>query len=113
MLWHRRLDHFYQDNINKYLNIHNVKPVNCFDCKISKLNRKPHNKETPKAFRILEVIHSDLVGPLPKSITGKVYILTFIDEFSRKSSLFLIENKSEVPRIVKNFFYLLKQLIQF
>ena len=55
MLWHRGLGHFYQANINKYLNIHNFKLVNCLDCKIFKLNRKPHNKETPKASRILEV----------------------------------------------------------
>jgi len=32
MLLHRRLGHFYQDNINKYRNIHNFKPVKYFDC---------------------------------------------------------------------------------
>jgi len=49
LLWHRRLGHFYHDNLNKYLRMHNVKPTKCIDCKIAKLNRKSHNGETPKA----------------------------------------------------------------
>ncbi|OUM59001.1 hypothetical protein PIROE2DRAFT_64053 [Piromyces sp. E2] len=103
MLWHRRLGHYYQENLNKYLKLHNVKPTKCLECKIAKLNRKPHNRDTPKAKFPLEVIHSDVVGPISKSFTGKRYILTFIDEFTRKSWIFLLENKSEIPRIIINF----------
>ena len=104
MLWHRRLGHFYNENLTKYLKLHNIKINECLDCKIAKLNRKPHNGNTPKAKHPLDVIHSDVMGPISKSYTGKRYILTFIDEFTRKSWIFLLENKSEIPRTVVNFF---------
>jgi len=104
MLWHRRLGHFYHENLDKYLSSHAIKVPKCIDCQISKLRRKPHNGETPKANSILEVIHSDLIDPIQQSFTGKRYILTFIDDFSSKSLIFLIENKTEVPKIIINFF---------
>ena len=104
MLWHRRLGHFYQDNLTKYLKLHNVKINECLNCKIAKLNRKPHNGDTPKAKHPLDVIHSDVIGPISKSYSGKRYVLTFIDEYTRKSWIFLLENKSEVPRTIINFF---------
>jgi len=103
MLWHRRLGHFYHENLDKYLSSHDIKVPKCIDCQISKLRRKPYNGETPKANSILDVIHSDLIGPIQQSFTGKRYILTFIDDFSRKSWIFLIENKTEVPKIIINF----------
>jgi len=109
MLWHKRLGHFYHDNINNYLKLHNIKPVKCFDCKIAKLNRKTHKGETPKATQVLETIHSDVMGPInPMSFTGKKFILTFIDEFSRKSWIFLLVDKKEIPKITINFFMYLE-----
>ena len=113
MLWHRRLGHFYNENLTKYLKLHNVKINECLDCKIAKLNRKPHNGNTPKAKHPLDVIHSDVMGQISKSYTGKRYILTFIDAFTRKSWIFLLENMSEIPRTVVNFFtYLNNQFYQ-
>jgi hypothetical protein len=81
-----------------------LNPPKCFDCKIAKLNRKPHNGETPKATLPIEVIHSDVIGPLHKSFNGKRYILTFIDEYTRKSWVFLLESKSDIPRTITIFF---------
>ena len=85
MLWHRRLGHFYYDNLTKYLKLHNVKINECLNCKIAKLNRKPHNGDTPKAKHPLDVIHSDVIRSISKSYSGKRYVLTFIDEFTHKS----------------------------
>jgi len=85
-LWHRRLGHFYHDNLEKYLELHNIKKPDCLTCKIAKLKRLPHKGKPPVATRILETIHSDLMGPINiTSSTGKKFILTFIDEYSRKS----------------------------
>ena len=109
LLWHRRLGHFYHDNINKYLRIHNEKPVKCIDCKIAKLNRKTHKGEPPRATEILETIHSDVMGPISTiSFNGKRYILTFIDEFSRKGWVFLVDDKKKIPEIIINFFTYIK-----
>jgi len=51
--------------------------VECLDCKISKVKKISHNRNPPKTSRILETIHSDEMGPINKSVTGKNYILIF------------------------------------
>lgn len=46
---------------------------------------------------ILDFVHSDLVGLMEsKSIGGARYILTFIDDYSRKIFVYFIKEKSEV-----------------
>ena len=103
-LWHKRLGHFFHDDLGKYLKLHNIKKPDCLQCSISKLKRLPHNGKPPVATRILETIHSDVMGPMNIiSSTGKKFILTFIDEFSRKSWVFLLKDKKEVPKTVIEF----------
>ena len=46
--WHRRLGHYYIDDITKYLKLHIVKTPKCFDFKIAKLSRKPSRNYSPK-----------------------------------------------------------------
>ena len=48
------------------------------------MRRNPHNKETPKASDTIEIIHSDIMGPVNKSVNGYRFILVIIDEYSRK-----------------------------
>ena len=103
-IWHRRLGHFYQNNLNKYLEMHNIKSPLCIDCKISKMKRIAHNGEPPKAKEKLEVIHSDISGPVNPSIDNKKYFITFMDEFSRKVWIFTLKSKSEAPDIIIDFF---------
>ena len=100
LIWHRRLGHFYNSDLHGYLKFHEAEQNLCDDCKISKMKRKPHNKITPKAKDILETIHSDIIGPINESFTGKRYILTIIDEFSRKGWLFLLEKKSDATEFI-------------
>jgi len=100
MIWQRRLGHFYNEDLKNYLKLHNIIENYCDDFKISKMRRNPHNNQTPKASRILEIIHSDIIGPISKSYTGKIFILTIIDEFSRKSWLFLLKGKSEAIKYI-------------
>ena len=64
LIWHRRLGHYYIENIDDYLNLRNIIEPLCIDCRISKMKRKPYNKEMPKASDILEVIHYDIIGPI-------------------------------------------------
>jgi len=67
-IWHRRLGHFYQNNLNKYLEMHNIKSPLCIDCKVSKMKRIAHNGEPPKTKEKLEIIHSDISRPVNSSI---------------------------------------------
>ena len=103
IIWHRRLGHFYQVDLEKYLKIHDINIPLCNDCKITKMKRLPHNGDTPDTNDILEYLHSDIIGPISKSITGKRFILTMIDGASRKAWIFLLKSKSEAPDIIIEF----------
>jgi len=67
------------------------------------MKRFPHNKQTPKAEEILEIIHSDIIGPINDSITGMKFIITFIDEKSHKSWIFLMNKKKSAIDIILKF----------
>ena len=66
------------------------------------MRRNPHNKETPKASDIIEVIHLDIMGSVNKSINDYRFILVIIDEYSRKSWIFLLKRKSKAIDVVVN-----------
>ena len=107
LIWHRRLGHYYHYDLDNYLKIHNADRNCCPECRIAKMKRKPHNKPTPKATDVLEVIHSDIIGPIDESYTGNRFILTMIDEFSRKAWLFLLkEKKQAIDYIINTLKYL-------
>jgi len=93
IIWHRRLGHYYTKDLNKYLKLHNVDENFCNDCKIAKMRRNPHNKETLRASDTIEIIHSDIMGPVNKSANGYRFILVIIDEYNRKSWIFLLKSK--------------------
>ena len=82
------------------LNILEDGPIrsNCVGCAAGKMSRTPfphsvHNENGD----LLSLVHFDLAGPIkPLSHGGKQYILTFIDDKSRMSWIYLLKNKSEV-----------------
>jgi hypothetical protein len=75
------LDISTNEDYRKYLYLDNIKEAECLNSKVSKLKRKLHNGNPLRVSRILEIIHSDVMGPINKSVTGKNYILTFLDEY--------------------------------
>jgi transposase InsO family protein len=53
---------------------------------------------------VLELIHSDVFGPIPVLSLGKsVYYVSFIDDFSRNTWIYFLRNKSEVFDKFKEF----------
>lgn len=106
-LWHRRYDHLNHNGLKK-LQQHNMvrglpqmKISEEAEKCVSYLVGKQHRESIPKksvwrSSRRLQLIHSDLCGPIsPTSISDKKYILTFIDDYSRKVWVYLLSNKSE------------------
>jgi hypothetical protein len=44
---------------------------------------------------ILELVHSDVFGPVSvPSLGGSLYYVSFIDDFSRKTCIYFLRNKS-------------------
>lgn len=61
-------------------------------------------KSTWRAKEVLELIHSDICGPIsPTSTSGLRYILSFIDDCSRKAWVFFLKEKSETFHQFKMF----------
>ena len=69
----------------------------CEGCMVDKQHRDTFEKSTQREKKSLELVHSDLCGPMnPISKGGARYILTFIDEFSRKVWVYFLKQKDEV-----------------
>lgn len=113
MLWHQRLGHLNFDSLASLRKVANgidfqvtTQKEVCEVCLKGKQSRAPFvtnpNKRVAKAR--LDLIHTDVVGPMPTtSLGGKRYILTFLDDYSRKVFVFPIAKKSDVCKYTINF----------
>lgn len=77
----------------------------CTICLTEKQHRKSMSKKISwRASRHLQVVHSDICGPIsPISHSGKRYILSFIDDFTRKTWVYFLHEKSEAFATFKIF----------
>lgn len=70
--------------------------VKCEVCARGKQTKKPFKPSETESSGILELIHSDLMGPQStRSLGHAKYLLTFIDDFSRKVFVFFLKTKDE------------------
>lgn len=111
-IWHRRLGHFpirAFDDLKKVVADPEVLPVDrpiidCETCEKSKMVRNISKDTANSCTDILQKIHSDVSGPFStKSLGGKLYYVTFIDEYSRYIEVKFITHKHEVEDAVKEF----------
>jgi hypothetical protein len=59
----------------------------------------------------LELIHSDVCGPMPStSLSGHLYYVSFIDDYSHKPWVYFLKSKDEVFGKFKEFEALIKNL---
>ena len=77
----------------------------CEECVISKQHRNqfPQGKSW-RAKKALELVHSDICGPItPHFNGGKRYLITFIDDYSRKLWVYFLQEKSETFVAFKSY----------
>ena len=112
--WHRRLGHINTVYLNKMINgaVEGMQCQgqtqfdlkNCITCCEGKQFRLPFKNVGKRASSLLEVIHTDLCGPMQKqSLGGSKYFLTFVDDYSRMGFIYFLKSKSEVFQHFKNF----------
>jgi transposase InsO family protein len=90
-LWHGRLGHLSKTGIT-YLSkaCYIPKPSFsdhqfCEHCQYGKQVAAPHPISGPRESSPLDLVHSDICGPIPhQSLGGASYFVTFIDDASRK-----------------------------
>lgn len=116
-LWHRRLGHMCQGNLEKLVkgklvngieNLDIGKIEFCQSCVQGKLTRSRFGTRTV-AKRLLEIVHTDIAGPItPIAYDGGKYFLTFIDDYSNFVCVFILKNKSEVFECFKEYVQLVQ-----
>lgn len=107
-LWHFRLGHLNVFDMKRMIKHNMIKGIEnvqvntddkfCESCVVSKHTRSTFPKnQNGRSSRVLEFIHSDVCGPISQpSWDGTKYFVTFTDDYSRASSVFFVERKSEV-----------------
>lgn len=76
----------------------------CECCIQGKMTRLPFSESTNKSKQIFDLIHSD-VCPIPQVTTpgNKKYVLTFIDDYSHYTKVYLLGHKSETFEKFKEY----------
>ena len=112
-VWHQRMGHMSHSALKLYgptgttgMDIDNSDmdvPSTCHGCEAGKSARRPFSSSGKRTNGILEVVHSDLAGPMEKSIQGSCYTATFIDDHSRHAVVYYLRTKDQFVQALKNF----------
>ena len=75
----------------------------CAPCMLGKAKKKCFDSEFDQATYPGEVVHSDVVGPLPVSTEGSRYIVTLQDQYSRLLHVTGVSTKAEAATVVERY----------
>ena len=75
----------------------------CDVCHLSKSSRLPFSSSLSRSSNPFEIVHSDIWGPVLESYDGFKYFVTFVDDFTKITWLYLLKFKSEVLYVFKDF----------
>ena len=67
----------------------------CRVCPKGKQARLPFPKEGSRATEVLEVVHSDICGPMEASLAGSKWFVIFIDDKTRRIWIYFLKLKNE------------------
>ena len=104
--WHQRLSHVGKDTIRLMVKrqlVDGIKLLDdvghskqCTSCVEGKMVKGIFPLSDIKTFAPLELVHSDIMGPMRTSTRmGANYVITIVDDFSRYSWVFLVKRRSD------------------
>src|SRR5882762_269847 len=113
-LWHRRLCHHHYNGLERILKqklvsglvieSQSVPDPICEPCLAGKMHANPFPSSQSQSSRPLELIHSDVHGPLPvRTHSGFRYWVTFIDDYTHFRAVFPMRAKSDTFEAFKAF----------
>lgn len=114
MKWHRRYGHLnakslsllFKKEMVRGLDLMKIPDVlECETCLKGKISNLPFPKYSNiRSSDVLEVVHSDICGPMrTTSLGGYKYFAFFIDDFSRKIFVYFLKHKSDILDAFKIF----------
>jgi histone deacetylase 1/2 len=107
--WHRRLGHPSSFIVQQILRKHKllyspeINPYICDPCQQAKSHQLPYPISTSVSTVPLEQIFSDVWGPAPLSVGKHSYYVSFIDDFSKFTWIYLLKKRSEVYQVFLDF----------
>lgn len=112
-VWHRRLGHLNVKDLTmggrtgamRGLSLGDCNgDLKCDICCRGKMTRTPFPKQSERKSELLDLVHSDLCGPMRvQSAGGARYIITFIDDKSRWCEVRFLKQKSEASNAFRDF----------
>jgi hypothetical protein len=108
-LWHKRLGHISRERLERLvkgeilLNLDFSDLGVCVDC-IKGKQTKHTKKGATRSTKLIEIIRTDICGPFDTLSFGKEkYFITFIDDFSRYSYIYLLHEKYQVVNALEDY----------
>ena len=109
-LWHYRLGHIGVKRVKK-LHVDGLLESldyesfdTCEPCLMGKMTKTPFSGTMERANDLLEIIHTDVCGPMSVEARGGYhYFLTFTDDLRRYGYIYLTKHESETFANSKNF----------
>jgi histone deacetylase 1/2 len=107
--WHRRLGHpssFVVQQVlrkNKIAYIPESTPYVCDSCQLAKSHQLPYPISTSVSTAPLEQVFSYVWGPAPLSASKHAYYVSFIDDYSKFTWIYLLKKRSDVYQAFLNF----------
>lgn len=112
-MWHQWVSHVSMTNVkelykkNLVRGLENISNdnVHCNGCSVGKSTKAPCKQIKYRQTKaILELVHSDLCGPITsKSIGGSKYFLTITDNYSQKTVVYCLKAKGEVVNYIRKY----------
>ena len=96
-LWHCRLCHIGVKHMKKLHDDGLLESLDaCEPCLMGKMTKTPFSRTMERATDLLEIIHTDVCGPMSVDARGGYrYIPTFTDDLRRYGYIYLMKHKSE------------------
>ncbi|KAF3773350.1 Retrovirus-related Pol polyprotein from transposon TNT 1-94 [Nymphaea thermarum] len=113
LYWHERLGHLpfgILKQLFPYLcsNL-DMSMISCDVCQFAKHVRASYPISTSRANEVFSLIYSDVWGPLRiHTRQGFQHFITFIDDFSKSTFVYLLKDRSEVPHVIETFIVLVE-----
>ena len=102
--WHIRLGHLGVSTIKRLAEAGQLhitdkdtstfKMEECEVCAVAKTTRLTFDNRPVKATQPLEIVHSDIAGPLKPDVDGRIYYVTFIDDLTGLVCIGGLKNKT-------------------
>ena len=76
----------------------------CETCLMGKMTKTPFSETMERATDLLEIIHTDVCGPMNIEARGRYrYFLTFTNDLSKYGYIYLMKHKSKTFEKFKEF----------